>query len=423
MRRRRRAPSSLRRALLFASGALLGFLLAAPVAAAQSVESEYTAEEALERARDLLADEELASAEDGLRYALERWPEHHDLLVLAGWAATWSGRPAVGVKDFLAAQRLAPDSLDAWDGLAYAWSAMGRARKARQALVRAQSLDRDRRSREERALRIRWVGGDNLGAHVDARRLVEQSGSSELTESIQAAPLGFEARAWSSLSFRQEAPLARIGGEVRFRPHRLVRLSVLSEGSTWLGDAEFRLGGAAQLTIPKGFSLVVHGALGLPGIREPQGEVGVGLGWRIARIVEIEAGWSLRRWVTGTVLHLLRLGALVDLPSGTLVGATGYLGLVRSSVDLLVRPAPGVRIQARQLVMDPITVEASYALGTEIIVQPISRTEAALLTHELRLGLRVELTARLGFSAGYSLAAWSGRPPFHGFNSEFRALW
>ena len=37
--------------------------------------------------------------------------------------------------------------------------------------------------------------------------------------------------------------------------------------------------------------------------------------------------------------------------------------------------------------------------------------------------MRVDLTARLGFSAGYMLQAWSGRPPFHGMNGEFRALW
>lgn|GEM_PF-3152579 len=399
---------------------------ASPGAASPEVRppaQELNSEQVIARARVLLKDSDFAAAEDTLRSGLLRWPEHHDLHLLAGWAATWGGRVAVGAQDFLAATRLAPESLDAWDGLAYAYSLMGRSAKSREALHRAQALDTDPRARDERALRVRWASGDIAGAQIAARALAATDGASPITDSVTTSPMGFDARVWMSMSFRQEAPLARVGTELRMQPHRLLRFSLSAEGSTWLGDRELSLRGGAQLLTPAGFSLVLFGGGGIPGVREPKGIVGVGLGWRFARIVEVEAGWTFHRWAAGTTLHLLRLGALLDLPWGTRLGGAFYLGLIRPHQDPTVRPAPGGRIYVVQLVLDPISVEGGYSVGTEIIVDPATATERALITHELKLGLRLQLTARLGFSAAYALQAWSGLPPFHGLSTEFRALW
>lgn len=398
---------------------LVGLLLLTPLTAG----AQEVAEDVIARARALLRDDDVSAADEALTYGLTQWPEHHDLLVLAGWTATWTGRAPLGVRLFARAREQAPDSLDAWDGLAYAYAAMGSLRKSREALERAQALDGNEETRNERALRIRWVSGDIAGSQVEARRLEKTQGASEITEAITVTPLGFAGRVYSSIAFRQEAPLARIGGEVRIQPHGLLRVSLFHELSTWLGDREVQLGGAVQLRTPKGFSFVLHGAGGVPGLREARGTVGVGFGWRFLKLVEMETGWTFRAWGGGTTLHMIRLGALLDLASGTDIGAGFVFGLVRPAADGLVRVVPGGRITVSQLVWDPISIEGGYSIGTEVIVHPVTFSESTLLTHELRLGMRVELTARLGFSAGYMLQAWSGRAPFHGMNGEFRALW
>lgn len=384
---------------------------------------DQRAEDTLARARVLIREDRIAAAEESLRAALLRWPEHHDLHVLAGWIAVWSDRPAEAVLDFDAAREIAPESLDAWDGLAYAYAAIGRSRKSRDALSRAQEIDLDTRSREERALRVRWVSGDVAWAQIEARSMAAQDGSSELTDSIALTPMGFDARGWFSIDFRQEAPLARVGTQLRMRPHRLLAFWLQLEGSTWLGDKEFNAGGGAQLFMKNGFSLVVHGAGGAPGLREPRGEFGVGFGWRLLRIMEVEAGWTVRRWGRGTTLHLTRLGAQVQFPWGMKLGAMGYLGLVRSGQATGFRPVPGSRVFVRQLIQDPISVEAAYSAGSEIIVHPFTLAESTLITHELKLSMRIEATARLGFTASYSILAWTDTPLFHAMGVEIRTVW
>ena len=318
-----------------------------------AVSAQEIAEDVIARARALLRDDDVAAADEALSYGLTQWPEHHDLLVLAGWTATWTGQAPRGVTLFDRARAQAPDSLDAWDGLAYAYAAMGSLRKSREALDRAQQLDGDEETRKERALRIRWVSGDIAGSQVEARRLEKEQGPSEITEAITVTPMGFAGRVWSSLAFRQEAPLGRLGAELRIQPHGLFRLSLFHELSTWLGDREVQLGGAVQLRTPKGFSFVLHGAGGVPGLREARGTVGLGFGWRFLKLVEMEAGWTFRAWGGGTTLHMVRIGALLDLASGTDIGAAFVLGLVRPAADGLVRVVPGGRITVRQMVRDP----------------------------------------------------------------------
>jgi len=381
------------------------------------------AEDSLSRARDLIAEERVEAAEDVLRAAIVRWPEHHDLHVLAGWVAFWSGRPADAVVDFEAASVLAPESLDAWDGLVHTYAAVGRSLKSQAALSRAQRLDTDLRSREERALRMRWISGDVAWVHMKASGLAARYGASELTDAIGLTPLGFDARGWFSLAFRKEAPLARVGTQLRMRPHELLAFFLRFEGSTWLGDKELSVGGGAQLITKGGFSVLVHGAGGIPGLRESRLEIGLGFGWRLARIVELEAGWTLRRWGSGTTLHLARLGGQVQFPWGMELGATGYLGLVRPAQAPRFRVVPGARVFVRQPVRDPLKVEMSYTVGSEIIVHPVTFEESNLVTHELKFGAHIEATARLGFTASYSLLAWTDTPVFHALGVEVRTLW
>ena len=384
---------------------------------------EETAEDVLARARSLLAADQIPAAADTLRGALTVWPDDHDLLVLAGWTAVWSDDAAQARIDFERALALAPESLDALDGLAVALAYDGKRPLARQALARANALDDDERSREERTLRVRWASGDQAGSHILAARIARTWGESDVTDAVSTTPWGFEARGHLRVALRTRAPLARFGGLLRVAPHELLRFWVRWEGSTWLGDREFTFGGGAQLLTPAGFSLVVHGGGGVPGVRESQGEVGVGLGWRIRRIFEVEAGWTLRRWASGTVLHLLRAGVALDFPRGTRIGGAAYLGLVAPHLDPRPRPAPGIHVSVRQPLWDPVTLVASYALGTEVIVDPFTRAERTLLTHRIPVGVDVQATARFGFRVGYAMEIWTGDPPFHGMELEVRTLW
>ena len=83
----------------------------------------------------------------------------------------------------------------------------------------------------------------------------------------------------------------------------------------------------------------------------------------------------------------------------------------------------GHRALRRSLLHSVRALQGAYAVGTEIIVHPFSRAEDTLVTHDLSLGVAVQATARMGFTAAYALQAWSGRPPFHGLRCAVRTVW
>ena len=124
-----------------------------------------------------------------------------------------------------------------------------------------------------------------------------------------------------------------------------------------------------------------------------------------------------------SIVVLTGYGSIATAVRATKLGATGYLGLVRPAQAPRFRVVPGARVFVRQPVRDPLKVEMSYTVGSEIIVHPVTFEESNLVTHELKFGAHIEATARLGFTASYSLLAWTDTPVFHALGVEVRTLW